>query len=103
MELKIADFADGNRIPEQFAFAPPSRATHALPHFVLHATDLEHCPVKGSFTGAAVEAAIRSHLLATAEVSGRYSLYPPLIENCQPVIRPCRYYSSAPRPEPENG
>jgi Raf kinase inhibitor-like YbhB/YbcL family protein len=50
-------------------------------HFVLHATDLERCPVAGPFTGAAVEVAIRGHLLATAEVTGRYSLYPPLLEN----------------------
>ena len=50
-------------------------------HFVLHATDLKRCPVTAPFTGASVETAIRGHLLATVEVTGRYSLYPPLLEN----------------------
>lgn len=48
-------------------------------HFVLFATDLEHCPVTGEFTGAEVEAALEGHVLARAEVVGRYSLYPPLL------------------------
>lgn len=48
-------------------------------HFVLLATDLAHCPVEGSFGGADVEKALEGHVLARAEVTGRYSLYPPLI------------------------
>jgi phosphatidylethanolamine-binding protein (PEBP) family uncharacterized protein len=49
-------------------------------HFVLHATDLERCPVEGDFTGADAEAAIAGHVLESAIVTGRYSLYPPLVE-----------------------
>ena len=48
-------------------------------HFVLHATDLKRCPVEDPFTGGAVEAAIKGHILATTAVTGRYSLYPPLL------------------------
>lgn len=49
-------------------------------HFVLYATDLKKCPVDGDFTGSEVEAALKDHMLATAEVMGRYSLYPPLLQ-----------------------
>lgn len=45
-------------------------------HFVLYATDLERCPVDGSFTGAQVEAAIKGHVLAEARLTGTYSLNP---------------------------
>ncbi|HEX5314345.1 MAG TPA: YbhB/YbcL family Raf kinase inhibitor-like protein [Gammaproteobacteria bacterium] len=46
-------------------------------HFVLHATDLDRCPVEGDFTGSEVEAALAGHVLASARVSGHYSLFPP--------------------------
>ncbi|MGH8128351.1 MAG: YbhB/YbcL family Raf kinase inhibitor-like protein [Gammaproteobacteria bacterium] len=50
-------------------------------HFVLYATDLERCPVKGDFTGAEVEQALKGHILAKTEVTGRYSLYPALLQS----------------------
>lgn len=50
-------------------------------HFVLYATDLERCPVEGDFTGSEVEQAIKGHILSKAEVTGRYSLYPPLLQS----------------------
>lgn len=49
-------------------------------HFVLMATDLEKCPVDGDFGGAEVEKALAGHVLARAEVSGLFSLYPPLLK-----------------------
>jgi len=50
-------------------------------HFVLYATDLDTCPVEGEFTGGDVEKALEGHVLAQAEVTGLYSLYPPLLKN----------------------
>jgi len=50
-------------------------------HFVVYATDLEKCPVEGDFTGEDVEKALEGHVLAEAEVTGLYSLHPPLLEN----------------------
>lgn len=44
--------------------------------FELHATDLERCPVDGAFTAAQVQDAIRGHVLASAGITGRYSLNP---------------------------
>ena len=49
--------------------------------FVLFATDLDRCPVEGKFGGADVEKALDGHVLAKASVTGRYSLYPPLLKN----------------------
>lgn len=48
--------------------------------FELYALDLARCPVEGDFDGAQVEAAIEGHVLAAAAVTGRYSLYAPLLE-----------------------
>lgn len=45
-------------------------------HFVLYATDLEHCPVEGAFTGPQVRAALAGHVLAEARLTGTYSLNP---------------------------
>jgi phosphatidylethanolamine-binding protein (PEBP) family uncharacterized protein len=45
-------------------------------HFVLYATDLERCPVTGSFTGQQVEAAVAGHVLAEARLTGTYALNP---------------------------
>lgn len=45
-------------------------------HFVLYATDLEHCPVTGAFSAEEVETALTGHVLARAEVTGVYSLNP---------------------------
>ena len=45
-------------------------------HFVLYATDLEQCPVQGSFTGAEVLSAIQGHILAETRLTGTYSLNP---------------------------
>ncbi len=42
--------------------------------FTLYALDIERVPVEGSFTGAAVRAAIAGHVLAEARFSGRYTL-----------------------------
>lgn len=44
--------------------------------FELHATDLERCPVDGEFTAAQVRKALEGHILASASISGRYSLNP---------------------------
>jgi len=45
-------------------------------HFVLYATDLERCPVEGAFTAEDVETALIGHVLASAKVTGMYSLNP---------------------------
>jgi Raf kinase inhibitor-like YbhB/YbcL family protein len=42
--------------------------------FTVYATDLERCPVEGSFTGAQVREAIEGHVLAQASLTGTYSL-----------------------------
>jgi len=44
--------------------------------FVLYATDLERCPVSGSFTGQDVMHALEGHVLAQTSVTGLYSLNP---------------------------
>jgi len=51
----------------------------SIPHhyrFVAYATDLEHCPVEGAFGGEEVEKALIGHVLASAEITGMYSLNP---------------------------
>lgn len=45
-------------------------------HFSLYALDLERCPVGDQFTGADVLAAIEGHVLASARITGTYSLNP---------------------------
>lgn len=53
----------------------------SVPHhyrFEIFATDLERCPVEGAFTSAQVQAAIQGHVLASASLTGRYSLNPRL-------------------------
>jgi Raf kinase inhibitor-like YbhB/YbcL family protein len=45
-------------------------------HFILYATDLDRCPVDGSFGGAEVEAAIEGHVLDQASVTSIYTLNP---------------------------
>lgn len=50
-----------------------------IPHryvFQLHALDVARCPVDGEPTLAAVRAAIEGHVLATATLTGRYTLNP---------------------------
>jgi len=47
-------------------------------HFILYATDLAHCQVKGEFTGAQVKQAIAKHVLAEAKLTGVYTLNPSL-------------------------
>ena len=42
--------------------------------FTLYATDLERCPVDGTFTGAQVRAAIEGHVLGQASLTGHYTL-----------------------------
>lgn len=44
--------------------------------FDLHALDIDRCPVEGAFTAAQVQAAIQGHVLASASLTGRYSLNP---------------------------
>lgn len=46
--------------------------------FTLYATDLERCPVEGKFTGAEALKAIEGHVLATAGITGLYTLNPAL-------------------------
>jgi Raf kinase inhibitor-like YbhB/YbcL family protein len=53
----------------------------SVPHhyrFEIVATDLERCSVEGMFTAAQVQAAIQGHVLASASLTGRYSLNPRL-------------------------
>jgi len=45
-------------------------------HFILYATDLERCPVEGAFAPEEVETALIGHVLASAKVTGIYSLNP---------------------------
>jgi Raf kinase inhibitor-like YbhB/YbcL family protein len=47
-------------------------------HFILYATDLERCPVDGKFTGQDVVKALEGHVLATARLTGLYTLNPAL-------------------------
>ena len=50
-----------------------------LPHryrFELHALDLARCPVEGTFTVADVRKAIAGHTLASAAITGAYTLNP---------------------------
>ena len=47
-------------------------------HLVLHALDIERCPVEGDFGAAEVKAAIEGHVLAMAEWAGTYTLNPAL-------------------------
>lgn len=44
--------------------------------FELFATDLPRCPVEGAFNCAQTLAAVRGHILASASITGRYSLNP---------------------------
>jgi Raf kinase inhibitor-like YbhB/YbcL family protein len=46
--------------------------------FTLYATDLDHCPVEGDFTGPDVLSAIEGHVLAEAAIVGTYTLNPSL-------------------------
>lgn len=47
-----------------------------LYHFVLYATDLEHCPVEGAFTGQDVQQALQDHILSEVRITGIYSINP---------------------------
>jgi Raf kinase inhibitor-like YbhB/YbcL family protein len=50
-----------------------------IPHryrFELHALDIETCPVKGAFSAADVRKAMEGHVLASAAVTGLYTLNP---------------------------
>ncbi len=44
--------------------------------FTLYATDLNHIPVEGEFTGADVLAAVEGHLLDQVMIRGSYHIYP---------------------------
>ena len=44
--------------------------------FTLYALDVERLPVQGAFRGPDVRAAVQSHVLAQASITGRYSLNP---------------------------
>lgn len=44
--------------------------------FTLYATDLESCPVEGTFTAADVLKAIEGHVLDKATITGTYAIYP---------------------------
>jgi Raf kinase inhibitor-like YbhB/YbcL family protein len=44
--------------------------------FTLHALDVEHCPVQGSFKGPYVLRAIQGHVLGSATLTGRYTVNP---------------------------
>ena len=56
---------------------PPWNDT--IPHryiFTLFALDVEKCPVQRKFTAADVVKAVKGHTLATAQITGLYSLNP---------------------------
>jgi len=56
---------------------PPWNDT--IPHryvFTLYALDVERCPVEGEFRAADVLAAIDGHVLATASITGLYTMNP---------------------------
>lgn len=44
--------------------------------FELFATDLDRCPIEGAFTVQQVQVALQGHVLASASLTGRYSLNP---------------------------
>lgn len=46
--------------------------------FTLYALDIERCPVGDAFTGQEVREAIEGHVLATASITGTYTLNPAL-------------------------
>jgi Raf kinase inhibitor-like YbhB/YbcL family protein len=46
--------------------------------FTVHALDLERVPLDGRFTGAEVRKAIEGHVLASASITGTYTLNPRL-------------------------
>lgn len=51
----------------------------SVPHhyrFEVFALDVERCPVEGAFSASDVLAAIQPHVLASASITGRYSLNP---------------------------
>ena len=45
-------------------------------HFTLYATDLDKCPVEGTFDGPAVLEAIQGHVVGQASIVGSYAIYP---------------------------
>ena len=49
-------------------------------HFHLYALDVARCAVEGAFTGAAVLAAAKGHVLAEAAFAAGYAIYPEAIE-----------------------
>lgn len=54
----------------------------SIPHryrFTVYALDVEQCPVVDPFTGADVLAAVESHVLAQASLTGTYALNPRLL------------------------
>jgi len=48
-------------------------------HFTLYATDLERCPVDGTFTGPEVVAALQGHVISEVRITGVYSTNPDII------------------------
>lgn len=52
--------------------------------FKLYALDVAKCPVTGIFSAPAVLKAIRSHILTTAELTGRYTLNPDISDPVTP-------------------
>jgi Raf kinase inhibitor-like YbhB/YbcL family protein len=56
---------------------PPFNDTVIHPYtFTLYALDVARCPVEGVVDGRAVRQAIEGHILASAELTGTYSLAP---------------------------
>ncbi len=52
--------------------------------FKLYALDVAKCPLTGIFSASAVLKAIRSHILTTAELTGRYTLNPDISDPVTP-------------------
>ncbi len=48
--------------------------------FTVYALDLDTCPVEGAFTGQQVREAIKGHVLASASLSGSYTMNPRLMD-----------------------
>ena len=71
---------DPNMAGDYFGYDGPCPPWNdSTPHhyvFALFALDVEKCPVQRKFTAADVLKAMKGHVLATAKITGRYSLNP---------------------------
>ena len=71
---------DGDMSGDYFGYDGPCPPWNdELPHryvFTVYALDVERLQVSGALTGAAIRAAMSGHVLASASITGRYTLNP---------------------------